>query len=696
MRSIRNAAPGFILLLLTQCIQSQNAAAPPGCTTPVDVLTHRNNNSRTGANLCETALTPDNVNAKTFGNVFSFKVMGQVYAQPLIATQVPEILVNARGTTERNRNVAIVATMENFVYAFDADGRNKDANGVPQPYWSVHLGNPLPVNRIPRDIGAFLGHFNIYPYVGITSTPVIDPEKTTIFLVAKIAVSTPGEMYCDGEVATKNCPVVNRIVALNLATGAVRDSKDISLLPPEESQTGDSAGLHPCGPLDNRKPTVDDAGRINMQRPALLLTGSSDQRHIYLGFGSHQDAPCPMYHGMVLRFDFENDKLKQFPQTFMVSQIGDLGSKDATHPNDPRRLGMGGVWQAGNGPVADEAGNVYFMTGNGGFDPGKRFGSNFVKLNPDMQPVDWFAPWNAWFLNDGDRDIDLGASGPVLLPGSGQIVGGGKQGKLYLLDRQALGKQQKFGWPKERTHPPVQVFWAARRWAPEFIYSWLPISLFAFATGYHHIHGAPAFWGEPDAGGVLREGSLYVWPERDHLKSFVYRKESDARQGKFVTLPRKKGPTAGMGMPGGFLSISANRVAQGATKDRGILWAALPVHDDAWVDVVPGALRAFEIRKDGSVIKSLWTSYCAEQKEVFDFGKNVPPTVANGYVYLATFSGTIRVYGLRSRSETPQGSDTNPDCHVSVVMNSAGYPEFIEPKGVGYKQTRQASGGHAR
>ena len=53
---------------------------------------------------------------------------------------------------------------------------------------------------------------------------------------------------------------------------------------------------------------------------------------------------------------------------------------------------MGGVWQAGNGPVADEAGNVYFMTGNGGFDPGKRFGSNFVKLNPDMQPVDWFAP----------------------------------------------------------------------------------------------------------------------------------------------------------------------------------------------------------------------------------------------------------------------------------------------------------------
>jgi hypothetical protein len=403
-----------------------------------------------------------------------------------------------------------------------------------------------------------------------------------------------------------------------------------------------------------------------------------------------------MYHGMVLRFDFENDKLKQFPQTFMVSQPGDLGAKDPKHGNDPRRLGMGGVWQAGNGPVADEAGNVYFMTGNGGFDPGTRYGSNFVKLNPDLRPVDWFAPWNAWFLNDGDRDIDLGASGPVLLPGSGQIVGGGKQGKLYLLDRQALGNQQKFGWLWERTSPPIQVFWAARRWAPEFIYSWLPISLFAFATGYHHIHGAPAFWGEPDAGGVLREGSLYVWPERDHLKSFVYRKESNERQGKFVTSPRQKGPVAGTGMPGGFLSISANSAAQDAAKDRGILWAALPVHDDAWVDVVPGALRAFEIRRDGSLIKPLWTSYCAEPKDVFDFGKYVPPTVANGYVYLATFSGSVRVYGLLDRGETPQASDVNPDCRVSIVMNSAGYPEFIEPKGVGYKQTRQASSGHPR
>ena len=146
-----------------------------------------------------------------------------------------------------------------------------------------------------------------------------------------------------------------------------------------------------------------------------------------------------MYHGMVVRFDFSGGKLSEFG-TFMVTQRGDLDK------HDPKRLGMGGVWQAGNGLVADKSGNIYFMTGNGGFDGNLRYGSNFVELDPDLKVKSWFAPWNVGFLNDGNRDIDLGASGPVLLPGTQQIVGGGKQGKLYLLKLNALGGKQKFGW----------------------------------------------------------------------------------------------------------------------------------------------------------------------------------------------------------------------------------------------------------
>ncbi|HTQ58557.1 MAG TPA: hypothetical protein VMI94_29045 [Bryobacteraceae bacterium] len=655
-------------------MSAQSSGPHGGCPTAVDVLTHRNGNSRTGANLCETTLTPDVVR-NHFGKVFEFPVMGQVYAQPLIATQITGV-PEATGSVD----LALVATMENFVYAFDANGGNIDpVSGARRPYWTTHVGDPLPVNRIPKDIGAFLGHYNIEPYVGITSTPVIDPQKTTIFLTAKIAVKMPGQMYCDEEVATSDCPVVNRIFALSLATGSILDSVDISLPPPEKSQT-DSTDPHPCAILDNRKPTAQDAGRINMQRPALLLTGSAQQWHIYLGFGSHQDAPCPMYHGMIVRFDFSGGKLSQFG-TFMVSQPGDLD------PHDSKRLGMGGVWQAGNGLVADQQGNVYFMAGNGGFDAGVRFGSNFVELDPDLKVKGWFAPWNVGLLNDNNRDIDLGASGPVLLPGTQEIVGGGKQGKLYLLKLDALGGKQKFGWPFERTNPPIQVFWAARRWSPEFIYRWVPISLAAFATGYHHIHGAPAFWGEPEADGVLREGSLYVWPERDHLKSFAYRRPPGAAEGAFATPPKRKGPQAGLGMPGGFLSISANSMATGQERNHGILWAALPLHDDAWIDIVPGALRAFEIARDGSQLAEVWTSYCAEPDGWFNFSKFVPPTVANGRVYLATFSGSVRVYGPISG----EAKHNVAGCDLATVLKSPNYPEIRDPSGTGYRQTSRAS-----
>lgn len=147
-------------------------------------------------------------------------------------------------------------------------------------------------------------------------------------------------------------------------------------------------------------------------------------------------------------------------------------------------------------------------------------------------------------------------------------------------------------------------------------------------------------------------------------------------------------------MPGGFLSISADRNATGPLKDRGILWAALPVHDDAWIDVVPGALRAFEIKKDGSLISPLWTSYCAESdpKDRFDFGKYVPPTVANGLVYLATFSGSVRVYGLFPPGDPPH-PDADPACDVSAFVKSSGYPRIKEPKGVGYRQTTHAARG---
>jgi hypothetical protein len=149
-----------------------------------------------------------------------------------------------------------------------------------------------------------------------------------------------------------------------------------------------------------------------------------------------------------------------------------------------------------------------------------------------------------------------------------------------------------------------------------------------------------------------------VWPERDRLKSFTYSKDSQEQDGKFNTDPAAIGPKgAPHGMPGGFLSISA---APGSND--GILWATLPLHDDAWVDIVRGELRAFRITRNGMALQSIWTSYCTDENDRFNFAKYVPPTVANGRVYLATFSGFVSVYG--SRQAPPGSKFPDPDCPV--------------------------------
>jgi outer membrane protein assembly factor BamB len=635
---------------------AQDAGKP--CGTSVNVLTHRNNNYRTGANLYEECLTWGSVKPETFGKLFTLGVQGQVYAQPLIVANL-QAYNEVHGAMETH-NVVFIATMENWVYAFDADGGNPGKTGAPQALWSRRLGPPLAVSRIPKDIGALLKKFNIEPFVGITSTPVIDLETDTLFLVAKIAEHAP-EVDCDGQVATPQCPVENRIYALNLQTGSERASVTIKLPPPEPEQT-DPDNKHPCrGYPDRRHPTDMDAARILLQRPALLLTASAKDpfKHIYLGFGSHQDAPCPMYHGTLVRFDYANTApapaLTQFDpdHPFLVSKLGETDPVHFWIFHDEKKLGKGGIWQAGNGPAADENGNVYVITGNGTFKPGEEYGSNFLRLSPDLKQADWFAPSNVKLLDTDTLDIDLGSSGPVLLPSTQQVVGGGKQGKLYLLNRSNLGRQ----------NPPIQEFWAARHWSISFLKGWFPISLIppAFATGYHHIHGAPAVWGDPKEPNPQSVFSLYVWPERDNLKSFRYTKGSAAQDGKFTPKPAAMGPKgAPRGMPGGMLSVSANGM-----KD-GILWAALPLHDDAWVDIVRGELRAFRITPDGTSLEPAWTSYCADENDRFTFAKYVPPTVANGKVYLATFSGFVSVYGLRSAPPTPHST---PDCKVHEPDN---------------------------
>jgi outer membrane protein assembly factor BamB len=535
------------------------AACAPASAT--EVLTHHNNPARTGAVLDETILTPASVKTQGFGKLCSFPVDGQIYAQPLVATGLE---IPGKGT----HSVVFVATMRNMVYAFDAEGCDLS------PFWTRPLGSPMPYDRIPKDAGALIGQYNIRPYIGVTSTPVIDRAKQWMYVVAKIA-----DPPCPGVEMSAACPVVYRIHALELATGKVVRQTDIKI------------------PLEGVP--AEDAARRQLQRPALLLAN----RRVYAAFGAHQDAPP--FQGWIIAFDA--DTLQQLDPVFCTTPKGE----------------MGGIWQAGNGPAADSQGNLYVMTGNGSFDPAnKQFGSTFVKLSGDLAPVDWFAPADVDALNF--LDVDLGSSGPMLMPETGELVGGGKNGKLFLLKQAQLGGLQKHHWWRDGLNPPVQFFQASRPWRISWL-SWFP---FLFNAGYHHIHGSPVYWTSR-----LKGPTIYVWPEEDRVKAFHF----DPAQNKFNTRPLK-GMMGNQGMPGGFLSISANG------QDDGILWAAIPYEDDAWVEIVRGTMRAF----DANTLELLWSTDGNEPADQFDFGKNVPPTIANGRVYLATFSDRLNVYGLHA------------------------------------------------
>ena len=246
-------------------------------------------------------------------------------------------------------------------------------------------------------------------------------------------------------------------------------------------------------------------------------------------------------------------------------------------------------------------------------------GDCFVKLAPDLSLADWFTPWNTQALNDADAD--LGSGGALLLPGSGLIVGGGKEGKLYVLDPgnlghfcpacgDPLGDTQVIQWfkatglKKGNQDPP---------------------------PGKYHIHGSPVFW--RSSGGGAR---VYVMAEADWLRAFQF------DGGKLTDTPVDISDvtTPGKSMPGGMLTLTAHGDQDGT----GIVWASHPVEgNDANQAVVPGMVRAIDA---GNLRRELWNSNMRAHDEVGLLAKFTPPTVVNGKAYLATFSNKICVYGL--------------------------------------------------
>lgn len=501
------------------------------------------------------------------------------------------------------RNVVFVATQHNSIYAFDADDPNASA-----PLWTRNFGPSAPNTDFNGN--ECVPYNDIQVEVGITSTPVIDLATNTIYVVP---------------MTKENGQYFHRLHALDITTGAEKPGSPVLI---QGSVPGNGNG---------GQNFVFDS-KQELQRLSLILNNNT----VYVGFGGYCD--IHPYTGWIMAYNKTS-----LAQTAIWSST-------------PNGQG-GGIWQAGQSPSIDANGNLFFMIGNGTFDAntgGPDFGNSFVKLAPSTLAVqDYFTPYNQQFLNDTDND--LGASGVLLVPGTNLVIGGGKEGKLYVIDRSNMGHY----------HPPIanddsQIVQSFQVVVPQF------------PGATDNIHGSPVYWNGP--GGPY----IYIWGENDFFRSFKF--IPNGQLGTFQTTPVSISTmTVPNGMPGGMSSISAN----GSTAGTGIVWANHPYIGDANHATVPGMLQAFDATNLGN---ELWNSQMyPERDQVGNFAKFVAPTIANGRVYLPSFSGYLNVYGLLS--SIPPYIVTQP---LNQVISSGGTANLSvgssSTTGTTYQWYRGASG----
>ncbi len=354
----------------------------------VNVTTYHNDNGRTGQNTHETILTPSNVNATDFGKLFSQSIDGYAYAQPLY---VSNLILPNKGT----HNVVYVATMNDSVYAFDADsntGSNVD------PLWMVNFTDPA--NGITTVPTSNLNCTDTIVPVGILSTPVIDGTSKTIYVLAR---------------TLENGTYYHRLHALDITTGAEKFGGPVAI-----AATVAGSGSGSVGGMISFNPQLEN------QRAALLLQNGM----VYIGWSSLCD--YGKYHGWLMAYN-----------ALTLQQSGVW----LTTPNGSK----GGIWATGAGPAGDAFSQTFVPIGNGTFDAntgGSDYGQSVVKLGPPVGGVfpinDYFTPYN--YSSYNTSDLDIGSAGLVLLPD--QTVGphrhllvqGDKAGNLFLINRDNMGR----------------------------------------------------------------------------------------------------------------------------------------------------------------------------------------------------------------------------------------------------------------
>ena len=369
---------------LALTVQSATGTA----TTAPDITTYHDDIARDGLNAQETILTLSNVNSTDFGKIGVDATDGHVDAEPLFLANI-----TAGG---KLRNVLYVVTEHDSVYAFDAD--------TGAQIWKTSI---LGANETTSDNRNCA---QIYPEIGITSTPVIDRHH-----------GPNGTLFTVGMTKDSGGDYHQRLHALDLTTGA-----EISGSPTEIAATYPGSGDN-----TSNSNVVFDPGQYAERSALLLLNGV-----IYTAWTSHCDGRP--YTGWIIAYS--ESTLKQ-TQVLNVTPNGSEGS----------------IWMAGDGLAADSSGNIYFLDANGTFDttfdtngfPAKAdYGNAIVKLSTSgkLAVADYFETYNT--VMESSEDQDLGSGGEILLPdqtdSGGKVrhllVGAGKDSNIYIADRDNMGK----------------------------------------------------------------------------------------------------------------------------------------------------------------------------------------------------------------------------------------------------------------
>jgi hypothetical protein len=320
------------------------------------------------------------------------------------------------------------------------------------------------------------------------------------------------------------------------------------------------------------------------QRPALLLYNNT----VYVASASFCD--WGPYHGWILGFDAATLNLKY---TYNTTPDG----------------AQGGIWMAGQGISVGQDGNLYTVSGNGTTTADNNHvggrSSSLIKLTQQLSVLDWFTPANYRYLDS--LDLDYGSDGVLIVPNSGTTVSGSKEGISYVVDYNNMGRYSL-------TNSLVKD---TLEFNPK-------------RTGDVHVHGSPVY---AKLGG---QEFVYGWSESYRVRQFTYQRNT----GTFLNTYKEGSRTLDYGMPGAMLSLSSN----GEDTSSAIVWACFPTSGNANNSVRPGTMAAY--RANDVSRNELWNSDQNPNDVVGMFAKFNEATVANGKVYLPTFSKSIKVYGV--------------------------------------------------